>query len=230
MCYTMAAGAHANVLPNGVDCSTFAPRLQFIYTNVTEAFYATLESALVVSALCILPFLWYQWLCFLMPGLYAREGGAYSRVVLYAAAYLATVTAAVMFTVLPACLRFLVLFSVGDSLLQIHLEARIAPYLSWVFTTLLYCVCASLLPPLLYLCLTQGWLSAQGLIKNRKITSYFLLVTASLVSPADLMSQLACTGGLFVLLECVIWLAIYKGALLLEKAPVRHREGSGGDE
>ena len=70
--------AYENSVPESLIPCNF-PAYDFIYTNVTEAFYATLGACIAFSVLFCLPFLVYQSWCFLIPSRYHRERIAYRK-------------------------------------------------------------------------------------------------------------------------------------------------------
>ena len=182
----------------------------FIYTNVTEAFYATLETAIIFSIVFTLPVLIYQLWSFLMPSRYHRERIHFNKVSLQLLLYVTFFLWLIIWCLLPHICQFLHLFAVQRGVLRITNQARIAPYLSWVFTTVLTLFMASCTPVYIYFSLKKGWLSKNFLIENRRTMAYLLIIFAALISPPDLWSQLIISLCLFVFLECVIWLYLYK--------------------
>ena len=188
---------------------SFLP-LHFIYTDVSEAFYATLESALTVGTVLTFPYASYQSWCFIVPSLYARESALYGKRFAWCTAYGAMVLIVCIWQAMPTFYNFLHLFSVQEAALEVRLEARIAPYLSWVFTTILFTLMASTLPLFIYAFLSKKGVALSFSIKSRKITIYFLILGAACLSPGDLLSQLMFTVFLCSALECVLWAALYK--------------------
>ena len=182
----------------------------FIYTNVTEAFYATLEAVITLSILFTFPVLVYQLWCFLMPSRYYRERAHFNKCTLQLVIYITFFLWLIIWCLLPQICQFLHLFAVKQGMLQITNQARIAPYLTWVFSTVLTLLMASCTPVCLYFSLKMGWLSKGLLVENRRATAYLLLIFAALVSPPDLWSQLTLSFCLFVFFECVIWLYLFK--------------------
>ena len=182
----------------------------FIYTNVTEAFYATLEAAITFSILFTLPLFIYHLWSFLMPSRYNRERSYLNRGALQLLAYLMFFLWLIVYQLLPHICQFLHLFAVQTGKLQIINQARIAPYLSWIFNSVFTLLLASCTPLCIYLGLKHDFLSLNFLIENRRTTAYLLLILAALLSPPDLWSQLSICLCLFLFFECVIWLSLYK--------------------
>ena len=191
------------------EASATCPAYDFIYTNVTEAFYAALEAAITFSMIFTLPLLIYQSWCFLMPSRYYRERIYFNKCTRQLLLYVTFFLWLIIWWLLPHISEFLHLFAVQRGRLEIKNQARIAPYLSWVFSLVLTLTMASLTPLSIYLSLKKGWLSKSFLIENRRTTAYFLLIFAAAVSPPDLGSQLTISFCLFVFFECVIWFYLY---------------------
>ena len=181
----------------------------FIYTNVTEAFYVTLQSCVWFSFLFTFPFLLYQFWCFLIPSRYCSERIAFNRLIIMCTIYMVACLWVILFWLVPQIGQFLHMFAVTTGRLQITNQARIACYLSWLFNTVVTLFVASLLPLLMYFSLKANWITLDFLIKNRKLYLYVLLILAALVSPPDLSTQFIVSFFLFVFLECVIWVYLY---------------------
>ena len=186
------------------------PDATFIYTNVTEAFYATLEAIITLSIVFTFPILIYQLWCFLMPSRYSRERLHFNKCTLQLLFYVTFFLWLIIWCLLPQICQFLHLFAVKQGALEITNQARIAPYLSWVLSTVLTLLLASFTPVCLYFCLKMGWLSKGFLVENRRTTAYLLLILSALISPPDLWSQLTLSLCLFVFFECAMWLYLYK--------------------
>ena len=186
------------------------PVYDFIYTNVTEAFYATLGACIAFSVLFCLPFFVYQSWCFLIPSRYHRERIAYGKLSFWVFTYTILVFSLILFLLLPQICQFLQVFGSQQGKLHITNQARIGPYLNWLFTTLFTLLGLSFIPLCCYLCLKANLFNVKRLISSRKTTFYLLLIAGALLSPPDLWSQLGVTFCLFVSFELVIWLYLYK--------------------
>ena len=202
--------AYENSVPESLITCNF-PAYDFIYTNVTEAFYATLGACIAFSVLFCLPFLVYQSWCFLIPSRYHRERIAYRKLSFWVFTYTILVFLLILFFFLPQICQFLHVFGAQKGKLHITNQARIGPYLDWLFTTLFTLLCLSFTPLCCYLCLKANFFNLKWLVSSRKTTFFLLLIGGALLSPPDLWSQLGVTLCLFISFECVIWLYLYKG-------------------
>ena len=182
----------------------------FIYTNVTEAFYATLEASICFTVLAILPLCSYQIWCFLMPSRYHRERRQVLQNLVSGVIYTVTSLAAISLWLVPLICQFLHHFSVETGKLQILNQLRIGPYLSWILTTEITLFLATLSPICVYLGLKSQWLTPNFVVRNRRNTIYCLLLAAAFLSPPDFSSQLTITFCLFIFFESAVWFYLYK--------------------
>ena len=193
-------------------------RYDFIYTNVSEAFLATLEAVITFSIAFTLPIFVYHLWCFLMPSRYHRERINFNKGMCKSLVYILFFLWLITQLLLPQICQFLHLFAVDRGKLQITNQARIAPYLTWVSSTVIRLLLASGTPVCIYLCLKYGIFKLNFLIKNRRITTYILISLAAILSPPDFWSQLSLSFCLFIFFESVIWLYLHnirKGRSLL---------------
>lgn len=179
----------------------------FIYTNVTEAFYGTLQSVIVCTILFCLPFFIYELWCFLMPSRYYTERISFNKAILISLGYAFSAVFLTVFLLLPQICQFFHLFAVFEDKLHITNQARIGPYLTWVFTTQLTLVAV---PACILLCVQANAFNIRLLLEKRKITYYQLLILAALISPPDPLSQIFISFCLFVFSESVLWFLLYK--------------------
>ena len=185
------------------------PGLDFIYTNVSEAFYATLSACFITSTVAIIPLVIYQGWCFLIPSRYRRERVLWNKRILATTAYAATIMWLLVTLLLPRVYGFLHLFAVSSGVLRITLEARIAPYLTWIFSTLFLFLLLAISPLVIYMALKNNTISAHFLLKNRRTTLYLICISAALVSPPDIWSQFVLTGFVYAFFEGVVWYYLY---------------------
>lgn len=183
--------------------------LDFIYTNVSEAFYATLSACFICSTVAIIPLIVYQGWCFLMPSRYQRERALWNKRILAAGAYTTTIMWLMVAFLFPRIYTFFHLFAVSSDVLHITLEARIAPYLSWIFLTGFLFLLLTWCPVVIYMALKNNILSIHYLLKNRRTTLYLILICAAFVSPPDIWSQFALTLFAYAFFECVMWYYLY---------------------
>ena len=193
----------------GKQIPSFFSSLDFIYTNVSEAFYATLSACFICSMVAIIPLIVYQSWCFLMPSRYQRERALWNERILAIGVYTTTIMWLMMAFLFPRIYTFLHLFAVSSDVLHITLEARIAPYLTWIFLTGFLFLLLTWFPIVIYIALKNNVLSIHYLLKNRRTTLYLILICAAFVSPPDIWSQFVLTLFGYIFFECVMWYYLY---------------------
>ena len=190
--------------------TSLASDYNFIYTNITEAFYATLQASSLISLSFTLPLLIYHGWCFFMPSRYRRERNMINQLLIICLVYMVCCLAIILYKLVPHIGTFLHAFAVSTPKLEILNQARIYPYISWLFYTVVNLFLVSFTPVIIYLLLENKYINLSVLLKNRKIVFLVLLMVGALVSPPDFLSQLIVTNCLFLFSECVIWIYLYK--------------------
>ena len=205
-------GEIKEITKTSCDSNPFASAmdpLDFIYTNISEAFYATLSACFVCSTVVIIPFAIYQGWCFLMPSRYQQERALWNLRILAVIIYTTTIMWLMVGFLLPRIYTFLHLFAVSDGVLRITLEARIAPYLTWIFLTCILFLLLTACPMVIYFTLKNNIISVHYLLKNRRSTYYLILISVAFVSPPDIWSQFVFTAFIYAFFECVMWYYLY---------------------
>lgn len=187
---------------------------RLIYTGLHEAFFTYLKLSFFTALFCTLPLTLIQIWKFIAPGLYKNERR--SMVPLFAMTpILFTLGAALAFyVVMPLAWDFFVSFeSLGnDTSLAVQLEARVSEYLDLVIKLLLAFGLSFELPILLLVLAKVGIATAQGLREYRRHAVVVAFLVAALITPPDLISQIALGTPIILLYEFSIYLIRWTGA------------------
>lgn len=181
---------------------------RMIFTGLHEAFLTQLKLAFVSALFFTLPLALIQVWKFMAPGLYQHEQG-YLRLLFALTPILFVVGAALAYyVVFPLAWQFFLSFeapAVAGSL-PVELEARVSEYLSLVIRLILAFGLSFELPVVLLLLARTGAITADSLAHNRRYAIVAIFAVAALVTPPDLISQIALGSPIFLLYEASIWL------------------------
>ena len=213
LCITFLIGACYTAPLTHLICTPFSSgteeRSFFIFTHLTEGFYAALECSLMYTLCFSTPLLIYQLYSFFIPSCYQEERRAVHRILLAATLlfFISFLFAAII--LLPKICAFLQQFQYESKSMEIKLEARIAPAIRWSCRTALFTALLFQTPVLFALLLNWGVIEPCFLQQQRKYAFFSLLLVASLLSPPDVSSQsvLAVTGC--VIYEFFLWWALF---------------------
>lgn len=174
----------------------------FIYTKLPEAFITYLKVALIASIFGASPVLFYQAWKFIAPGLYQKERKAAIPFVLFSTVLFLSGAAVCYVAVLPWACKFFLGYSDEHTTAML----TIGEYLSFSTRLLLAFGVVFELP------LAMMFMGRMGLVRSRtlrKIRPFALVaafVTASLITPPDVVTQIALGLPLMLLYEAGIYL------------------------
>jgi sec-independent protein translocase protein TatC len=169
----------------------------FIYTKLPEAFLTYLKVSLLASVFVASPILFYEGWRFVAPGLYAKERKLVVPFVLFSTALFVAGAAACYFAVLPwACKFFL---GYGNETTAPMLT--IGEYLSFSTRLLLAFGVVFELPLAMMFLGRIGFVRTPLLRKARPFALIGVFVLASLITPPDVVTQIALGLPLMVLYE-----------------------------
>lgn len=174
-----------------------------VYLSPVEAFFSELKLALALGLVISLPFILYQLWALFTPAMNPRQ--RVTSLALLPAAYLLFVGGclfAVLY-VLPLALQFFLSFG-GDMIQQ---EIAVGKYISFLIGFVLPFGFIFELPVVIIFCTRIGLLNPRSLSRNRKYVIFAIFVVAAIVTPADVVSQIALAIPLMILFEASLLLA-----------------------
>ncbi len=178
---------------------------RLIFTGLPEAFLVKISLSLFAAFLMSFPVIAAQLYYFLAPGLHRHE----KKVILpflVAAPILFYAGAALAYGyVFPVAWKFFLGFEhLGAEGLPVMLEARISEYLSLAIHVIIAFGLAFQLPVVLTLLARAGLIAPETLAARRKYAVVILLIVAGVVTPPDVISQIALFMPLYLLYEVAI--------------------------
>ncbi|MBR0408470.1 MAG: twin-arginine translocase subunit TatC [Clostridia bacterium] len=161
--------------------------IQVIYTAMSEALVTKFKVALIAAAIVASPVIIWQVWGFIKPALYPKEKKAF-RILFFIALLL--FLAGVVFCYTAVYLLAVDFFLVaGDNLATPMLS--IDKYVSFLFGFIVPFGIAFQLPVALYLTTRVGWTNYRMLASKRKYVILGIFVLAAILTPPDVVSQLA---------------------------------------
>ena len=186
--------------------------IEIIYTAMSEALVTKFKVALIAAVIVASPVVIWQAWSFIKPALYPQEQKAF-RVLFFLALLLFLVGVAFCyFAVYTLAVDFFLIQ--GDGLATPMLS--IDKYVNFLFGFIVPFGVAFQLPVFLYLTTRMGWTNYKMLSSKRKYVLLGVFVIAAILTPPDVVSQVALGVPLYALYEV--------GTLVARFTKVRERE------
>ncbi|HAH09360.1 MAG TPA: twin-arginine translocase subunit TatC [Alphaproteobacteria bacterium] len=181
---------------------------RMIATGVMETFFTYIRVA-AFSATCLsFPVVASQVWMFIAPGLYKHERKAFLPFLIATPVMFTAGAALAYYGLLPVAMEFFLSFETpaGEGALPIQLEARVSEYLSFIMTLIFAFGLAFQVPVGLTLMGRVGIIDSAWLMKYRRYAIVMAFVIAAVITPPDVMSQVALAVPLILLYEVSIWI------------------------
>lgn len=177
--------------------------IEIIYTAMSEALVTKFKVALIAAMIVASPVVIWQAWSFIKPALYPQEQKAF-RVLFFLALLLFLV--GVMFCYFAVYTLAVDFFLIqGDGLATPMLS--IDKYVNFLFGFIVPFGIAFQLPVFLYLTTRMGWTNYKMLSSKRKYVLLGIFIVAAILTPPDVVSQVALGVPLYVLYEVSIWVS-----------------------
>ena len=208
--YDLLAAPLVSHLPQGAT---------LIATNVISPFIVPLKITLMAAFLVALPIVLYQVWAFVAPGLYSHEKKLVLPLVVSSTVLFMAGVAFCYFFVFGQVFKFIQSFAPKSITAAPDIEA----YLSFVMTMFIAFGAAFEVPVVVVVLARMGLVSVD---KLRQFRSYFIVIAfiiAAVITPPDIVSQLALAIPMCLLYEAGIWAA----QIFIKHTQAPAEEGSG---
>lgn len=176
-----------------------------VFIQATEPFFTYVKLAAMAGLLLSLPVIFYQIWAFVAPGLYRREQRLAVPFVLASCACFGIGTWFGFGYVFPLIFRFLV--SYGTDVGNISAMLSMGAYLSLSCRLLLAFGLIFELPIIIFFLTRLGLVDHLWLARHRRMMLLLAFVTGAILTPPDVISQVAIAGPFLVLYEVGILVA-----------------------
>jgi len=177
---------------------------KIIYTGLTEAFFTYIKIAAFASVIATIPVISWQIYSFIAPGLYKHERLIALGILILSPILFWIGGLFVFYFVIPKAWQFFLSFELKHSTLPLVLEARISEYLSLIIQLIIAFGIAFQLPVILAILTLLGFLSSAFLQRKRRLAIVFNFIIAGIITPPDVISQIALALPMVLLYEISI--------------------------
>lgn len=174
-----------------------------IFTSPPEAFFTYMLAAAVAGLFLVSPFVFYQLWLFVAPGLYKHERKWIIPIALFSALFFSVGASFAYLVVFPYAFQFFM--SYARDIIQAQLKME--EYLSFTLKLMVAFGIAFELPLFVFFLARLGMVTARSLRKFRQYAILIIFIVAAILTPPDVVSQLAMAGPLCLLYELSIWVA-----------------------
>ncbi|WP_347330979.1 twin-arginine translocase subunit TatC [Marinimicrobium locisalis] len=208
LCYWQAEAIYNFLMQPLVQVFGDLTERRMIYTGLHEAFLTHLKLSFFAALFFTLPLILIQLWRFIAPGLYRQEQRWVSILFSLTPALFFAGAALAYYVVFPLAWNFFLSFEsgVGETAIPVQLEARVSEYLGLVIRLILAFGLAFELPVVLLLLAKVGILNARTLAENRRYAIVAVFAMAAVITPPDLISQVALGTPVLLLYEASICL------------------------
>jgi sec-independent protein translocase protein TatC len=175
-----------------------------IYTGLAEAFFTYLKLAAFSSLIIVFPFIAFQIFRFVSPGLHLRERNIAAFILFASPILFWSGGFFVFYYVMPKAWQFFLSFESVNTNIPIVLEAKVSEYLSLIVQLFLAFGLAFQLPIIILILNLFKVLSVESLKKRRRLSIVINFIIAGILTPPDVISQLALAIPLLLLYEISI--------------------------
>lgn len=177
---------------------------KFIYTGLAEAFFTQVKLAIFMGFCLTIPIIAFHLYKFIAPGLYESEKQIAFIVLSFSPLLFILGSVFVFYLVIPAAWSFFLSFEHLDGASPLILEPRISEYLDLVLNLVIAFGVAFQLPIILMILSLIGLIKESFLSAKRRLAIVIIFIIAGVITPPDVVSQIALAMPMVLLYEISI--------------------------
>lgn len=174
--------------------------------QITEMFFVEVKVAFIAAIIVAMPFILYQIWLFIAPGLYMHERKYLYAFVISASLLFFLGAAFAYFVVFPFGFNFFLSF-VSKGTYNVAATISMASYISFVLRITIAFGIVFELPAIIFLLAKIGIINHEMLKKYRRFAIVGIFILAAVLTPPDVISQIAMAAPLLLLYELSIFIA-----------------------
>lgn len=176
---------------------------KLIFLAPTEGFIVHIKISLFAGIIISLPVIFYQLWSFVSPGLYKKEKKHIPFTLFFSLFFFALGASFCYFIIIPYGLNFLLGFNTE----QLEAAIQIKEYLKFVTLLILVFGVIFELPLISYFMTKIGILTPEFMRAKRRYGIVVIFISAAILTPPDIFTQLCLAGPLILLYEISIWIS-----------------------
>jgi sec-independent protein translocase protein TatC len=179
---------------------------KLIFTGLTEAFFTYVKLSCFAGFIIAFPVIAAQLYFFVAPGLYRKEKGIVLPYLIASPILFLVGAMLVYYYVMPLAWKFFIGFETigANAVMPMVLEARVSEYLALVISLIMGFGLAFQMPIILVLLAQVGFLKGSWLAEKRRFAIVVIFILAAILTPPDVISQIALAIPLLLLYEISI--------------------------
>jgi sec-independent protein translocase protein TatC len=179
---------------------------KLIFTGLTEAFFTYVKLSCFAGFIISFPIVATQLYFFIAPGLYRKEKGIVLPYLIASPVLFLLGAMLVYYYVMPLAWKFFIGFETigANAVMPMVLEARVSEYLALVISLIMGFGLAFQMPVVLVLLAQVGVVQGSWLAEKRRFAIVVIFILAAILTPPDVISQIALAIPLLLLYEISI--------------------------
>lgn len=182
-----------------------------IYTDLTEAFFASLKLSIVFSLLITFFNFIYQLYFFILSGLYKYEQKRLNK---YLSISYLIMLSSIFFCykcAIPFVWNFFINydFNIHSELFELPFYGKIVEYINFVLKILFSMIICFQVPIISIICIKLKYIKVENLLKFRALSIVFSFILGAILSPPDIISQFLFAIPLCILYEYILWFSLF---------------------